>query len=742
MSLKGRQLFVGNIPFSVGWQDLKDLFRQAGMVQRANIMQSQDGRSKGHGIVLFSTIEGADKATEQLNGFMWHGRKLEVREDRGVVDHVPRKPAVASSEDPNALADTLQQKLKVQDGEHEDSDGTGDNKLEGSANAGKDHAVPTATPVLGRTVHVGNIPFRVRWQDLKDLFRKAGRVVRADVALNHDNRSKGHGTVIFSTEDEAKNAIVMFDQYQWQDRILQVQEERPGPRHRHTENGQADTGADSTAEGGRDSHTYPAGRQIFVGNLPFQIQWQDLKDLFQGIGSVIRADIALTYDGRSRGFGSVLFEAHEDAKNAIANFNNHELNGRVLRVHYDRYTPMDGPLVHGAMGPMMHAPHHAHPHAHHQDIHSHRLHHIMHPQHGHGYQGSYHQPQLMTLGNHPMVHNSNVHQFNLGLQPYDGNPYLPSMAALHGSNAVSSGYLASEENSRALGSPLQGDLANMPGVPSSSGNSVVTSQRQFNPDLSATVVSPESPRIASSSTIATTASPGSAALSDKQDSPTDPSQYPFLANLGTIGQLSSPGTSGIVGEHAGPGLGSTSTEHGRTTSTSTPEEGEHGAASLHPQNPYHSLNIGEGLPMRQDMMLEDAVNGGFTPQFYMYPPPHQNQGVGQQLGHHHHGLGSYQQTPGYPTYQDQYSQNQRHHFSHGPHVGVIGSHGNMSLGRGYMNHQSEWMAHPNSFSMGAPPQHMYGSGSGADGNGPLAFGGSYGQGTEGDEAEYNETTQF
>jgi len=396
---------------------------------------------------------------------------------------------------------------------------------------------------------------------------------------------------------------------------------------------------------------------------------------------------------------------------------------------------MDGPLVHGTMGPMMHAPHHPHPHAHHQDLHSHRLHHIMHPQHGHGYQGNYHQPQLMALGNHPMVHSSNVHQFNLGLQPYDGNPYLPSMAAVHGSNAVNSSYLSTEETSRAIGSPLQTDLASMSVVPGNSGDSIVTSQHHFNPDLSAAVVSPDSPRITSSSSIATSTSPSTATLATKPESSSASSQYPFLANLGSIGQLSSPGASGIVGEHTGSGLGSTSTEYGRTNSVSVAEEGNHGVAPLHPQHPYHSLSIGEGLTMRQDNMLEDVVNGGFTPQFYMYPP-HQNQGVGQQLGHHHPSLGSYQQTPGYPTYQDQYSQSQRHHFSHG----VIGSHGNMSLGRGYMNHhQSEWMAHPSSFSMGGPPQHMYGGGGGVDGSGPLAFGGSYGQETEGDGVEYNET---
>ena len=32
------------------------------MVQRANVMLGRDGRSKGHGIVLFATVEDATKA--------------------------------------------------------------------------------------------------------------------------------------------------------------------------------------------------------------------------------------------------------------------------------------------------------------------------------------------------------------------------------------------------------------------------------------------------------------------------------------------------------------------------------------------------------------------------------------------------------------------------------------------------------------------------------------------------------
>lgn len=57
---------------------------------------------------------------------------------------------------------------------------------------------------------VGNLPFRVRWQDLKDLFRKAGTVLRADVSLTTDNRSKGFGTVLFANRFDALKAIEIY----------------------------------------------------------------------------------------------------------------------------------------------------------------------------------------------------------------------------------------------------------------------------------------------------------------------------------------------------------------------------------------------------------------------------------------------------------------------------------------------------------------------------------------------------
>lgn len=80
---EGRQVFVSNLPYRVSWQDLKDLFRNAGVeVVRADVMSFPDGKSKGMGTVLFATEEDAKKAIYEYNDYDWEGRKLVVRLDR------------------------------------------------------------------------------------------------------------------------------------------------------------------------------------------------------------------------------------------------------------------------------------------------------------------------------------------------------------------------------------------------------------------------------------------------------------------------------------------------------------------------------------------------------------------------------------------------------------------------------------------------------------------------------------
>lgn len=51
------------------------------------------------------------------------------------------------------------------------------------------------------------LPYQAGWQDLKDLFRTAGNIIRADINIGADGRAKGSGTVIFETAKDAQQAI-------------------------------------------------------------------------------------------------------------------------------------------------------------------------------------------------------------------------------------------------------------------------------------------------------------------------------------------------------------------------------------------------------------------------------------------------------------------------------------------------------------------------------------------------------
>ena len=78
-----RKLYVGNLPYSAGEQDLQDLFGSAGTVESVNVMRDQaTGRARGFAFVEMSTDEEAQKAITELNEYQLGGRGLTVNEAR------------------------------------------------------------------------------------------------------------------------------------------------------------------------------------------------------------------------------------------------------------------------------------------------------------------------------------------------------------------------------------------------------------------------------------------------------------------------------------------------------------------------------------------------------------------------------------------------------------------------------------------------------------------------------------
>ena len=75
-------------------------------------------------------------------------------------------------------------------------------------------------------------------------------------------------------------------------------------------------------------------KKIYVGNLPFSVTLDRLKELFSPYGQIEDAIVmANKFTGRSRGFGFVTFANDGDAEKAIAEMNNKNVEGRELKVN-------------------------------------------------------------------------------------------------------------------------------------------------------------------------------------------------------------------------------------------------------------------------------------------------------------------------------------------------------------------------------------------------------------------------
>ncbi len=73
------RLFVGNLRFTLGDEELRQAFEAAGAVARAEIVRDRfDGRSRGFGFVEMTSEEEAAVAIRELNGRDLAGRPMRV----------------------------------------------------------------------------------------------------------------------------------------------------------------------------------------------------------------------------------------------------------------------------------------------------------------------------------------------------------------------------------------------------------------------------------------------------------------------------------------------------------------------------------------------------------------------------------------------------------------------------------------------------------------------------------------
>ncbi|KAG2730744.1 hypothetical protein G9P44_006321, partial [Scheffersomyces stipitis] len=210
-------------------------------------------------------------------------------------------------------------------------------------------------PRPGTEIFVGNLPFSVNWQALKDLMRDAGSVVRADVRVDSWGKSRGFGTVVFETPEDAQKAVEMFSGYEIQGRRIDARPGRGEGNQREREQRDRDGYDRSTRDQDSYSQDSAVSRNseftegvtgdgeksdtIFVANLPFATSNDDLYELFETVGRTTRAEIQYNEKGKPSGNAVVQFELLELSENAIQNLDNYTYGGRNIKITYANKEP-------------------------------------------------------------------------------------------------------------------------------------------------------------------------------------------------------------------------------------------------------------------------------------------------------------------------------------------------------------------------------------------------------------------
>lgn len=84
-------IYVGNLSFEVGEDQLTQVFKEYGSVKRVQIPTDREtGRPRGFAFVDMSTPAEEDAAIEALDGAEWMGRDMKVNKARPRTERAPR----------------------------------------------------------------------------------------------------------------------------------------------------------------------------------------------------------------------------------------------------------------------------------------------------------------------------------------------------------------------------------------------------------------------------------------------------------------------------------------------------------------------------------------------------------------------------------------------------------------------------------------------------------------------------
>uniref|UniRef100_A0A8C2YXA8 Polyadenylate-binding protein n=1 Tax=Cyclopterus lumpus TaxID=8103 RepID=A0A8C2YXA8_CYCLU len=163
-------------------------------------------------------------------------------------------------------------------------------------------------------IFIKNLDKSIDNKALYDTFSAFGNILSCKVVCD-ENGSKGYGFVHFETQEAAERAIEKMNGMLLNDRKVFV--------------GRFKSRKEREAELGARAKEFT---NVYVKNFGEDMDEEKLRDVFSKFGNAMSIRVMSDDGGKSRGFGFVSFERHEDAQKAVDELNGKEFNGKLIYV--------------------------------------------------------------------------------------------------------------------------------------------------------------------------------------------------------------------------------------------------------------------------------------------------------------------------------------------------------------------------------------------------------------------------